>query len=165
MVYDAQGNIFDAPVDAMINPVNCVGIMGKGLALAVKNRYPESFAAYKTACQNKQVVPGRMFLTREADRLLIHFPTKRHWRDRSRLEDIRAGLVDLRRVIEQHKISSIAIPALGCGNGGLSWADVRPLIVVELKQCSTISILLFPPEAQRDLPRVSDLGLPNSWEL
>ena len=139
----ATGDLLSASVDALVNPVNTVGVMGKGLALAFKKRFPENFAAYRAA----DVVIGKMFVFERpiAPRWIINFPTKRHWRDASRLEDIQAGLVDLVDQLRQREISSVAVPALGCGLGGLDWKDVRPLIVDACGAVRTMRVLLFAP--------------------
>jgi O-acetyl-ADP-ribose deacetylase (regulator of RNase III) len=143
LIENATGDLLSASVDALVNPVNTVGVMGKGLALAFKKRFPESFAAYRAA----DVVIGKMFVFERpvAPRWIINFPTKRHWRDANRLEDIRAGLVDLVEQLRQNEVSSVAVPALGCGLGGLEWKDVRPMIVDACKALPTVRVLLFAP--------------------
>ena len=118
MVEDASGDIFAANVDALVNAVNTVGVMGKGLALAFKKKFPDNFAAYVRACK---AVPGKVFVVNcspRAPQWIINFPTKRHWRDASRIEDIRSGLVDMAAQIRARQIHSVAVPALGCGLGG-----------------------------------------------
>lgn len=131
MIEYTTGDIFTCEADALVNPVNCVGVMGRGLALKFKHAFPENFRAYEAACSIKSVQPGRMFVFETGQltpRCIINFPTKRHWRDKSRLEDIESGLGDLVNVICDRGIRSIAIPPLGCGLGGLDWSDVRPRI-------------------------------------
>jgi len=126
-----QGDILASKSEAIVNPVNCVGVMGRGLALQFKNAHPANFLAYEAACVRKIVQPGHMFVFEtglEAPRFIINFPTKRHWRDPSHIEDIESGLADLVQVIAAKAIRSIAVPPLGCGLGGLDWKDVRPLI-------------------------------------
>src|SRR5215510_5487854 len=114
MLEEAAGNLLDAQVDAVVNTVNTVGVMGKGIALQFKQAYPENFRAYEAACRRGDVQLGRMFVVETGQmgppRLIINFPTKRHWRARSRLSDIQAGLADLRKVISDRKITSIAVP-------------------------------------------------------
>jgi O-acetyl-ADP-ribose deacetylase (regulator of RNase III) len=150
MLEEAQGNLLDAEVDALVNTVNTVGVMGKGIALQFKQAYPDNFRAYQAACRRGEVQLGRMFVV-ETGRLgrpglIINFPTKRHWRARSRLRDIEAGLADLRRVIEDRQISSIAVPPLGCGNGGLDWSDVRPIIAEALGGIPGVRVVVYPPQ-------------------
>lgn len=129
MIEYVSGDIFASNAAALVNPVNCVGVMGKGLALQFKTRYPGIFLEYRDACRAGLVAPGRMFVSKAHDgRVIIHFPTKRHWGDKSRLEDIRSGLVDLRRVIQEMHIPSVAIPAIGAGLGGLPWEMVKQFI-------------------------------------
>ena len=132
MIQPASGDILESPAEALVNTVNCVGVMGRGIALQFKNRYPENYKEYALACKLNEVRPGTMFVTNtnqfQGPRYIINFPTKRHWRGKSRLEDIDAGLADLVRVVSDLKIKSIAVPPLGCGLGGLNWVDVRPLI-------------------------------------
>src|SRR3954451_2786243 len=132
MIRVAHGNLLTADVQALVNTVNTVGVMGKGIALQFKRAYPANFSAYRTACERGDIRLGEMFLFDTAikgpRRYIINFPTKRHWKSSSRLADIEAGLSDLVRVVAEHSITSIAIPALGCGNGGLDWRQVRPLI-------------------------------------
>jgi O-acetyl-ADP-ribose deacetylase (regulator of RNase III) len=143
MIEDATGDLLSAAVDALVNPVNTVGVMGKGLALAFKKRFPDNFTAYRAA----DVAIGKMFVFERsvAPRWIINFPTKRHWRDASRLEDIRAGLVDLVEQLRHREILSVAIPALGCGLGGLEWKDVRPTIVDACGEIPAARVLLFAP--------------------
>lgn len=149
MVELAKGNILEADVIALVNTVNTVGVMGKGIALQFKQAFPRNYELYRRACERGEVVPGKMFVV-STDRLsnprfIINFPTKRHWKDKSRLEDIRAGLVDLVEVIRREDIRSIAIPPLGCGSGGLDWDDVRPKIESALSVLPEVSVLLYPP--------------------
>jgi O-acetyl-ADP-ribose deacetylase (regulator of RNase III) len=152
MIETASGNLLRAPVDALVNTVNCVGVMGKGIALQFKQAYPAMFEAYAKAAKGKAIVPGRMFVYETGSlvgpRLVINFPTKRHWKGNSRLEDIDAGLVDLVRVIEAREIRSIAIPPLGAGNGGLDWLVVRPRIAAALESLPDVRVLLFEPRGE-----------------
>jgi O-acetyl-ADP-ribose deacetylase (regulator of RNase III) len=143
------GNILQADVEALVNAVNCVGIMGRGIALQFKNEFPENFRAYEAACARDEVQPGRMFVfeTRALTnpKLIINFPTKRHWRGKSRIEDIDAGLKALVEEIRKRGIRSIAIPPLGSGLGGLSWADVRPRIEAALRKIGDVRVIIFEP--------------------
>lgn len=150
MIKEAHGNLLEADVDALVNTVNTVGVMGKGIALQFKRAYPENFHQYELACKNKQVKLGEMFVHENiaisGPRYIINFPTKGHWKSRSKLGDIEMGLRSLRNVISDLRIRSIAIPPLGCGNGGLAWTDVYPLIEQILGVLTDIEILVYPPE-------------------
>ncbi|QBG87171.1 Appr-1-p processing protein [Xanthomonas oryzae] len=148
MITFTQGNLLQARVEALVNTVNTVGVMGKGIALMFKERFNENFLRYAAACKAKQVRTGKMFVT-EANELngprwIINFPTKQHWRGDSRIEWIAEGLQDLRFFLIENNVKSIAIPPLGAGNGGLDWADVRPLIEESLTGLDT-KILVFEP--------------------
>lgn len=149
MITYTTGDILQADVDAVINTVNTVGVMGKGLALQFKRRYPENFKQYKRACDSGLVRIGSMYVTETHElrgpRFIINFPTKKHWRADSRLEYIRAGLLDLIHVIEDLNIRSIAVPPLGAGNGGLNWADVRRLVDQALADLPGVEVQVFEP--------------------
>lgn len=149
MIEYKNGDILAENAEALVNTVNCVGIMGRGIALQFKNAYPDNFKAYAAACERHTVQPGRMFVF-ETGRLthpkyIINFPTKRHWRGKSRIEDIEAGLIALVEEIRKRDIKSIAIPPLGSGLGGLDWSDVRPRIVDALKGFTELKVVLFEP--------------------
>ena len=147
MIQFTHGDIFAQPTDAIVNPVNCVGVMGRGLALQFKRRYPAAFLAYRQACAERRVRPGRVFMFDtgcERPRWIVHFPTKRHWRDRSAIGDIEAGLRDLAAAVARHGIRSIAVPPLGCGLGGLDWRTVRPLVTACLAGTPATVIVLEP---------------------
>src|SRR3954470_1840626 len=132
MITFTQGNLLDAQVEAVVNTVNTVGVMGKGIALMFREAYPENYKAYEAACKRGEVVVGKMFVTENHDltgpRYIINFPTKKHWIHPSRLEYVVQGLEDLVRVVRERRIRSIALPPLGCGNGGLDWGQVRKAI-------------------------------------
>ena len=149
MMRFTQGNLLEAPVDALVNTVNTVGVMGKGIALMFKERFPENFKAYVAACKANEVKVGQMFVQPgvelEGPRWIINFPTKKHWRQPTKIEWIEEGLQDLSRVIREKKIRSIALPPLGCGNGGLEWTDVRLRIVSALQELSDVEIVVFEP--------------------
>lgn len=149
MIQYMEGNLLRANAEALVNTVNCVGVMGKGIALQFKKAYPENYQYYRRACQSKKVKPGSMFIFNTnrltPPRYLINFPTKRHWRNKSRLEDIRLGLNALVKEVKRLGIRSIAIPPLGCGNGGLDWSEVKPLIITAFKPLPEINVLLFAP--------------------
>lgn len=145
------GDILKADAEALVNTVNCVGAMGRGIALQFKNSFPENFKAYKAACNREEVQPGRMFVfetgTLTNPKFIINFPTKRHWRGKSRMEDIESGLKALTEEIQRLGIHSIAIPPLGSGLGGLNWTDVRKRIEAELHGISDIQVIIFEPNS------------------
>ena len=149
MIEHKVGDIFEEDVEALVNSVNCVGVMGRGIALQFKNRFPENFKAYAAACKRDEVKPGRMFVYESRamtnPRYIINFPTKRHWRGKSRMEDIDSGLADLAQEIKRRKIRSIAIPPLGSNLGKLDWADVRPRIESVLEALDGVDVVLFEP--------------------
>jgi O-acetyl-ADP-ribose deacetylase (regulator of RNase III) len=149
MITETEGNLLDADADALVNTVNTVGVMGKGIALQFRQAFPANYRAYQAACRRGEVRLGHMFVTEtgllEPPRLIVNFPTKGHWRSRSHLDDIEAGLADLRRVIGEYSITSIAVPPLGCGNGGLSWRDVRALIAKTLGDLPGVQVTVYPP--------------------
>ena len=142
------GDIFDEGADALVNSVNCVGVMGRGIALQFKKRYPENFKAYKKACDRGEVEPGRMFVFetgRMSPRFIVNFPTKRHWREKSRIEDIEAGLAALSHEIRERGIESVAMPALGSDLGKLDWADVKARIDDALGGLAGVNVAVFEP--------------------
>lgn len=146
-----HGDLLAAPVEAVVNTVNTRGVMGKGIALQVKQRWPEVDRAYRAACKRGDVALGQVHVVElgglvDGPRFVINFPTKDHWRSGSKLADIEAGLADLRAVVEKLGITSIAVPPLGCGNGGLVWDDVRPMIEGALADLTNVDVLVFPPE-------------------
>src|SRR5260370_32085128 len=152
MIRFTEGNLLDAQTDEVVNTVNEVGVMGKGIALMFKDAFPENFKAYALASEHGEVKVGRMFVTENhalvGPKWIINFPTKKHWRHPTKLEWVRDGLLDLRRVIELKGIRSIAIPPLGCGNGGLDWNDVRPAIESALKDFTDVDIVVYEPTAK-----------------
>ena len=149
MIELKTGDIFAQDVEALVNSVNCVGVMGRGIALQYKNRFPENFRAYAAACKRNEVQPGRMFVFETGQltnpRYIINFPTKRHWRGKSRLEDIESGLQALSREIQERGIGSVAIPPLGSDLGGLRWSEVRPRIQEALGNSAGVKVVLFEP--------------------
>ena len=149
MIESCHGDLLAAEAEALVNAVNCVGVMGKGIAVAFKRAYPAVFVAYAAACKRGEVVPGRVLVVatdgREGPRYVINFPTKRHWRDASRLDDIEAGLPVLVGEVERLGLRSIAIPPLGCGLGGLGWRDVRPRIEQAFARLPEVQVLLYEP--------------------
>lgn len=155
MIKLTQGDLLkQGDVDAIVNTVNCVGVMGKGIALQFKNKWPANFTAYAAACKADKVRPGRMFVFDSGGlvkpNFIINFPTKDHWRGSSKIEFIRGGLVDLVVQVARLGIRSIAVPPLGCGNGGLDWADVRPLIEAAFETLPDVEVRLFEPAGAPD---------------
>lgn len=152
MMRFTQGNLLDADAQALVNTVNTVGVMGKGIALMFKEAFPDNFKAYAEACKRKEVQVGHMFVTERRDlmgpRWIINFPTKKHWRHPSKLEWIIDGLEDLKRVIAKHNIRSIALPPLGSGNGGLEWGQVREKIREALAPLHDVDVVVFEPTAK-----------------
>lgn len=128
MIRYQSGSLLDSPAQTLVNTVNCVGVMGKGIALEFKQRYPAMFNEYVRMCERHQVNPGVPYCYNGAGRQIINFPTKNHWKAKSRIEDIERGLIILRSHYRDWNIESLAVPPLGCGNGGLNWSDVKPLI-------------------------------------
>lgn len=145
------GDIFQANAQALVNTVNCVGVMGRGLALQFKKNFPDNFKAYAAACMRGEVRPGKMFVFEiqglNGPKYLINFPTKRHWRDGSRMEDIDSGLKALAEEIRHRDVRSIAIPPLGSGLGGLKWAEVRPRIEETLRGLNRLRAIVYEPNS------------------
>ena len=156
--HKSSGDITTENAEALVNTVNCVGVMGAGVALRFKEAFPTNFKAYVKACRLEEVHPGSMFVFEmnpqaslfevpppENPRYIINFPTKRHWRGKSRMEDIASGLRALVKEIREREIRSIALPALGCGNGGLDWEEVRPQIEEALSGIEGLEVTLYEP--------------------
>ncbi|MEI7845814.1 MAG: macro domain-containing protein [Chloroflexota bacterium] len=150
MIEYRRGDILREDAEALVNTVNCVGVMGRGIALQFKDAYPENFKTYEVACKNKEVQPGRMLVFEIGQltnpRYIINFPTKRHWRGKSRIEDIDSGLKALVDTIQQYNIHSIAIPPLGSGLGGLDWSDVKPRIKASLQPLTDVQVFIYEPQ-------------------
>ena len=155
MIEFRRDNLLRADAEALVNTVNTVGVMGKGIALQFKKKFPGNFKAYERACKNEKVRVGKMF-TVSLDSLtnpqyVINFPTKQHWKGRSRIEYVRDGLEDLLHEIERLDIHSIALLPLGCGNGGLDWeSEVRPLIEATFARVPEIRVQAFVPHAENE---------------
>jgi len=149
MIDITSGDILAADAEALVNTVNCVGIMGRGIALQFRKAFPDNFKAYEAVCKRKELHPGQMFVFQTGQltnpQFIINFPTKRHWKGKSRLVDIESGLKALVAEIRRLGIRSIAIPPLGCGQGGLDWADVQPRIEQALAVMPDVRVLLFSP--------------------
>ena len=152
MIRYTQGNLLDAPSDALVNTVNEDGVMGKGIALMFREAFPESARVYEQAAKRGEVRVGHVLVTQHkalfGPRWIIHFPTKRHWRYPSKLEWVRQGLQDLKRVVPEHGIRSIGLPPLGCGNGGLEWSQVRREIEAALGDLENIEITVYEPTVE-----------------
>lgn len=149
MIKYLTGNILDSQAEALVNTVNTVGVMGKGIALQFKKAYPNSFKAYYQACKNKEIEIGKLFVTKDSnvstgEKVIVSFPTKKDWRKPSEYEYIEKGLQDLMNVINNYKIKSIAIPPLGSGNGGLEWEKVKNIIARYLGQLD-IEVFVYEP--------------------
>jgi O-acetyl-ADP-ribose deacetylase (regulator of RNase III) len=144
-----KGNLLEAKVEALVNTVNTEGVMGKGIALQFKKKFPAMFEAYQEACTAGEVKPGRVNVYERGEvanpRFIINFPTKRHWREASKMEDIESGLAALALEIQNRRIRSVAIPALGCGLGGLQWKEVYLKIESALKPLTDVRVLVFAP--------------------
>lgn len=149
MITFTQGNLLESRAEALVNTVNTVGVMGKGIALMFKEAFPENFKLYEAACKQNQVRVGHMFVTERAEllgpRWIINFPTKRHWRQPSKIAWIAEGLHDLQRVIIDNNIRSIAVPPLGTGNGGLEWPVVRSRIEEALGALPDVEVIVYEP--------------------
>ncbi|PRD54695.1 type II toxin-antitoxin system antitoxin DNA ADP-ribosyl glycohydrolase DarG [Sphingobacterium gobiense] len=150
MIQFLQGDLLQADTQALVNTVNTVGVMGKGIALQFKNRFPKNYQIYKEACKRQELKIGQMLVVKDGDLLnekyIINFPTKEHWKSPSKIEYIEQGLSDLKEVIKQYSIKSIALPPLGCGNGGLDWNIVKPMIVESLGNLDVL-ISVYEPNA------------------
>jgi O-acetyl-ADP-ribose deacetylase (regulator of RNase III) len=168
MIEYTSGDILRSDAEALVNTVNCVGVMGRGIALQFKNMFPANFKAYATACKRQEVRPGRMFVFDTGQltppRTIINFPTKRHWRGKSRMDDIESGLAALVETIRERGIRSIAVPPLGSGLGGLDWAEVRPRIEAALRGLDDVRVIVFEPGGapasdamthQREVPKMT----------
>ena len=149
MITISRGNFLDADVEAVVNTVNCEGVMGKGIALQCKKAFPDNYDAYLKACKKGEVKPGSMFVyeTKQVfgSKYIVNFPTKRHWRGSSRYEYLETGLSALLAEIRNRNIRSIAIPPLGCGLGGLDWTVVKPMILKAFKTVPDVTVFLYEP--------------------
>lgn len=162
MIRYTQGNVLLADVEALVNTVNTVGVMGKGVALQFKEAFPDNYAAYAEACKRNDVQIGRMFVTEtrrlDKPRWIINFPTKKDWRHPSKLEYVRLGLTDLVRVIRERGMRSVALPPLGCGNGGLDWFQVKQAIEGALEDLTDVETLVYQPiEEYQSAPKRSGI--------
>ncbi|GIV07149.1 MAG: hypothetical protein KatS3mg017_0351 [Fimbriimonadales bacterium] len=148
MIRLKRGDLFHSSAEALVNTVNTQGVMGKGLAYEFKKRFPESYERYQEACKNGEIQIGKVqvVLTGKLHpQYIINLPTKKSWRQKSKLEYIQAGLKDLLRVVQEHGIKSIAIPPLGCGQGGLRWEEVKSLIEQAFAELPDVEVELYEP--------------------
>lgn len=146
MVTFVKGDMFKSPSQVLTNAVNCVGIMGKGIALEFKNRYPTMFTDYQNRCTQGDVKPGVPYLWEDDASQILNFPTKRHWKDNSTLQDIDDGLKYLAESYKDMGIQSISTPALGCGLGGLNWQDVQSLFEKHLGPIADLDVYVYVPQ-------------------
>jgi len=157
-----NGDMFEDRCEALVNTVNCVGIMGRGVALQFKERFPDNYKAYKRVCDAGGMAPGHIFVydtgSMIGPRWILNFPTKRHWRGASRIEDVESGLDDLVKVIEKLQIKSISMPPLGCGLGGLDWNEVRSRISDRLSALQNVSIKVHTPTFAADARPISNVA-------
>ncbi|MBL7872121.1 MAG: macro domain-containing protein [Cyclobacteriaceae bacterium] len=156
-----KGNLLESKVQALVNTVNTVGVMGKGIALQFKEAFPNNYKIYVDACKKKELQPGKLLVVKEdtlqGERIIINFPTKTAWQFKSKYEYVEEGLKELVKVITDHNIKSIAIPPLGCGNGGLKWEKVRPMMEKYLGDLTDVEIQVFEPsEAVKELLKQQD---------
>ncbi|MFV1922898.1 MAG: macro domain-containing protein [Methylotenera sp.] len=172
-IYFEKSNLFETDAEAIVNTVNCVGVMGKGVALEFKTRWPENFKAYKKLCMNKQLRPGNVFVfdtddlfahSNKAQRYLINFPTKDHWRSKSKLSYIEQGLDDLITQLDCLKIKSVALPPLGCGNGGLDWSEVKSLLERKFSNIHNIDFHIYGPKDSVIGPEYESIPLSDMTE-
>lgn len=151
MIYYEKGNLLDSSAEALVNTVNTVGVMGKGIALQFKNRFPENYKKYLAACKTNALTVGQLLIVDEktlmGEKVIINFPTKKHWKSPSKYEYISVGLVALREALLNHRIKSVAIPPLGCGNGGLEWSRIRPMMEKAFDGLD-IDIFIFEPNEE-----------------
>jgi O-acetyl-ADP-ribose deacetylase (regulator of RNase III) len=155
-----SGDLFEAGTDALVNAANCVGIMGRGVALQFKKAYPLNFREYEAACKAGEVQPGQMFVHETgkfSPRFIVNFPTKRHWKGKSRIEDIDSGLIALAAEIRARGIKSIAIPPLGAGLGGLDWNDVLPRITSALQDVPDLQVVIYEPKGAPEVVKSKDV--------
>lgn len=161
MIKFTTGDLLKADADALVNTVNCVGVMGRGIALQFKKQFPNNFKAYKAACDREEVQPGKMFIFERRElvgpRYIINFPTKRHWKGKSRIEDVDSGLKALAEDIRSLGIRSVAIPPLGSGLGGLNWVEVRTRIEEALGDLPDVQIIVFEPNGAPEMVKSRDV--------
>ena len=162
MITYVKGDIFNSPAKIIVNTVNTVGVMGKGIALEFKNRYPKMFYEYQKLCENSQLDVGRLFLWRKSEKWVLLFPTKKHWRNPSKLEYIEIGLKKFVQNWDKLGAEAIAFPRLGCGNGGLDWKEVKPLMEKYLKPLP-IQIYVYVDNYHDPVPEHENITEIEKW--
>ena len=148
MIVSKRGDLFLEDCEVIVNPVNCVGVMGGGLAYEFKRLFPGNYLSYKKSCDSKELIPGKLHITQVSDlprKFIVNFPTKNHYIHDSKIEYIESGLNELVAFICEYNIKSISIPALGCGLGNLNWENVKSIIHNKLSDLSSVNIILFEP--------------------
>ena len=167
MITEVNGNLLTADVDALVNTVNTVGVMGKGIAYQFRRAFPAMFDEYRQAAKAGEIHLGRMHIWRNegltSPRYVINFPTKRHWKSPSRLADIESGLADLTKVLSNLDIRSVAVPPLGCGNGGLNWNDVEPIILKAFASLPNLDVRLYLPAGAPSAPEMLERRPRPAW--
>lgn len=161
MIIYKTGDIFNSSAQVITNTVNCVGVMGKGLALVYKRKFPEMFSDYKAKCEKGEVKPGQPYLWEDDRVQVLNFPTKRHWKQNSILSDVEEGLKYLAQNYALMGISSLALPPLGCGLGALRWPDVKNLINKYLGDIEDLDVYVY--EAIESKSNLDDDLTKNSW--
>lgn len=163
MITYVTGSLFTSPAQVLVNTVNIEGVMGKGIALQFKRAFPEMFAEYQRLCESGEIAIGKLWLyTGSSNKWILNFPTKRSWRQPSRLDYVEAGLRKFVEEFDQLKIYSVAFPALGCGNGELTWEDVKPLMEEYLQRVPA-DIFVYPPMAADEVPEHKDPKAMAEW--
>ena len=152
MLNYVTGSLFDSPAQTLVNTVNTVGIMGKGIAKEFKSRFPEMYPRYRKYCDRKQLVVGKLFLYRTPNKWVLNFPTKKHWRHPSKMEWIESGLEKFVDTYTDQGVTSVSFPQLGCGNGGLNWNDVRPVMEAHLSKLPIPTFVHIAPRSAGFVP-------------
>jgi len=155
---ESEKTVFEVPVQTIVNTVNCDGFMGKGLALEIKRRFPPVFAKYQKLCRKGQMRVGKLQLIKGPGQWVLNFPTKNHWRGRSRISFVEAGLKNFKATYKRRGITSIAFPPLGCGSGGLQWGEVKPLMYCYLEKLHDIEVFVCLGSPQQTIPNDSVRG-------
>ena len=162
MITYIKGDMFESPAKVIVNTVNTDGVMGKGVALEFKKRYPDMYLYYKSICENKSLTVGKLALWKDSEKWVLMFPTKIHWRNPSKLEYIESGLKKLSEYWDKIGTNTMAFPRLGCGNGGLDWADVRPLMEKYLCKIP-MQIYIYVDNYSDPKPEYSEISEVEKW--
>ena len=163
MITYVKGNIFNSPAKVLVNTVNTVGVMGKGVALEYKKRYPDMFECYKGLCEMKQLDIGNLYLWKKSEKWVLLFPTKKHWRNPSKLDYIEKGLKKFEENWDKVGSNTIAFPRLGCGNGGLDWTDVKPLMEKYLGKLP-MQIFVYVDNYEDPIPEHKNVTEMEKWQ-